>query len=385
MRLVASGVELDLLRRVQALEQQVQQLSTTQRDETLQPTNITINPTTGAVSALFTGGVQITAGQLLAWLNAAGAVVADITSDSSGNLTLSGGTLNIPLTGNVTIPAGDAIAWLSSGGGVVAEITSDNAGNLTLAGSSLTVPELTGGIQIPAGQELAWLNALGATVADITSDASGNLTLAGSSLTVPKLVGVLYALGLVIASGVNAQGPANEITWERASDNAMVGQVGSYQSPASGNYTRTVLAAGNPDATGSGSNLSIQGNVSPPGGGSNWIRAISGSALVTILNDAGDSTFLQIGSAILSKAGTTAMTFPGGTYTAYVNVFLPGASGTVYGVATATNRSDGGGAVMTSVTPLGGGGVQIGVLAPSQVGVPGYGVTVTVSYIIWGS
>jgi hypothetical protein len=56
---VASGVELDLLRRVQALEQQVQQLSTTQRDETLQPTNNTINPATGAVGALFSGGVQV--------------------------------------------------------------------------------------------------------------------------------------------------------------------------------------------------------------------------------------------------------------------------------------------------------------------------------------
>jgi hypothetical protein len=77
---VASGVELDLLRRVQALEQQVQQLSTTQRDETLQPTYLTINPATGAVGALFTGGIQIPAGQQLAWLNALGATVANITS-----------------------------------------------------------------------------------------------------------------------------------------------------------------------------------------------------------------------------------------------------------------------------------------------------------------
>ncbi len=84
MRLVASGVELDLLRRVQALEQQVQQLSTTQRDETLQPTYLTINPATGAVAALFTGGIQIPAGQDLAWLDANGAPVANITSGVYG-------------------------------------------------------------------------------------------------------------------------------------------------------------------------------------------------------------------------------------------------------------------------------------------------------------
>lgn len=254
---MASGVELDLLRRVQALEQQVQQLSTTQRDETLQPTYVTINPATGAVGALFTG-----------LINALGVIIP---------------------TGSLVNPAA-----------------------------------------------------------------------------------------------------ANEIAWERASDNAITAYVGGVENNGQDNLivAAQATAAANPGQVliagyGSGEPYSVLLVSSGTSGSVPVISGLVGTRpFFTLMDGNGRSNFLQIGSAILSTAGTTTIPFPGGTYEASANVFLPGASGTVYGVATATGRSDGGGLVMTALTPLGSGLVTFTVLAANQ---PANGVTVGVSYIIWGS
>lgn len=100
----------DLTRRVSALEQAIAGL---QGSEALQPNYLTVSPS-GQVGANFSGKISASELDLIAggspspvkWVTSGGAMVAELTGDAAGNLTLSGNSLSFASGTGVQLPAG---------------------------------------------------------------------------------------------------------------------------------------------------------------------------------------------------------------------------------------------------------------------------------------
>jgi hypothetical protein len=254
----------DLLTRIRHLEATVASLRQQIQagSEQLIPNYLTISPG-GQVGADFTGRVQASELDLIAgspgspirWLNSQGGLVAQLSSDGAGNLTFSPGVLSAP------------------------KIQGAQIGGATITTSELVLPEAASGSPEPINQ-LAW-----------TTDGSPNSPVVTNIYTYQISAG---APNLIAQALGQASGDVSMITLQAVDNN--------------GNQT-LLLVKRDPQTS---SDSWVQAQATSGG-------AATSTTNVTIIDGAGQSSFLQLGPNITPRKlyttwGHASVTFPGGTY-----------------------------------------------------------------------
>lgn len=111
--------------------------------------------------------------------------------------------------------------------------------------------------------------------------------------------------------------------------------------------------------------------------------ANAGGTDAVIIDQSGQSAFLQLGGIELSTSGTGFVSWAGGTISNTTTLFLPGASGTVQGLAVGNDNGSAFVGVRYTVIPIGGGQCQvIGNVNPLTIAA---GNSTGFTYAIWGN